>query len=179
MPPDLTSSHEHRYRRGDNGAARTVRVISRALDTVCNTAVPLVDLYRPYVDGLENLPRDGRFLVVGNHTQSGIQGLLIPHFVRRAIGTRVCPLTDRMFRQMPRPVRDLPSAYGAVVGSPDNARELMRHNESYSGVSGRRPRNCQVQGRGIHPSMGWARRLRAPLRRERLSDCAGGARRRR
>ena len=33
---------------------------------------PVVDLCKPYVDGVEKLPRDGRFLLVANHTAFGI-----------------------------------------------------------------------------------------------------------
>lgn len=103
--------------------------LRNAIDSVRNVAVPLIDLYRPYVDGLENLPRDGRFLLVGNHTQSGIEGPLIPHYVWRELGMRVRPLTERMIGRMPGAVRDLFAAYGAVIGSRENARELMRHNQ--------------------------------------------------
>jgi 1-acyl-sn-glycerol-3-phosphate acyltransferase len=82
------------------------------------------------VRGLENLPADGRFLLVGNHTQSGNEVLLIPHFVRRAIGTRVRPLADRRFGETRGFGRDLIAAYGGVIGAPETARELMRHDET-------------------------------------------------
>jgi 1-acyl-sn-glycerol-3-phosphate acyltransferase len=107
-----------------------VRTLRRAVDTVRDGLGPLVEIYRPYVDGLATLPRDGRFLLVGNHTQFGIEALLIPHFVRSAIGTRVRPLADRSMGRMPGAAGDLFAAYGAVVGAPETARELMRHNES-------------------------------------------------
>ena len=55
-------------------------------DTAFGNIGPMMDLYRPYVDGLENLPRDGRFLLVGNHTQGGGEVFLIPYFVRQEIG---------------------------------------------------------------------------------------------
>lgn len=107
-----------------------VQTLRGGLDTLTRGIEPLVDLYRPYVDGLANLPRDGRFLIVGNHTVSGVEGTLIPHFVRRAIGTRVRPLTERKLGELPSPFRDVLAAYGAVVGSPDNARELMQHDQT-------------------------------------------------
>jgi hypothetical protein len=56
-----------------------VRAWRRVAETVADKVGPLVDLSRPYVDGLENLPRDGRFLLVGNHTQGGAEALLIPY----------------------------------------------------------------------------------------------------
>jgi 1-acyl-sn-glycerol-3-phosphate acyltransferase len=112
-----------------NPAPRVQR-LRRAVDALQDGLGPLVDIYRPYVDGLHNLPRDGRFLLVGNHTQFGIEAILIPHYVRRAIGTRVRPLADRGMGQMRGAAGDLFAAYGAVVGAPETARELMRHNES-------------------------------------------------
>ena len=107
-----------------------IQTMRRAVETLHDGLGPLVDLYRPYVDGLHTLPKDGRFLLVGNHTQFGVEVLLIPHYVRRAIGTRVRPLADRSMGQMRGAAGDLFAAYGAVVGAPETARELMRHNES-------------------------------------------------
>jgi 1-acyl-sn-glycerol-3-phosphate acyltransferase len=107
-----------------------VQAARRALDTVLDRIEPLMNLYRPYVDGLENLPRDGRFLLVGNHTQGGGEALLIPYYVRREIGARVRPLAERAMGNLPGVLGDVFSAFGAVVGSPDSARELMRHNET-------------------------------------------------
>src|SRR4051794_35714143 len=49
-----------------------VQAWRRVAETVADRIGPLVDLSRPYVDGLENLPTDGRFLLVGNHTQGGV-----------------------------------------------------------------------------------------------------------
>lgn len=106
-----------------------VRALRRAAETVADGIAPLVDLYRPYVDGLHDLPRDGRFLLVGNHTQAGAEGLLIPLLVRRALGTRVRPLADKNFGRMGGLPGDLLAAVGAVVGAPETARELMVHNE--------------------------------------------------
>ena len=106
-----------------------IMAIRRVLETVADAAAPLVDLYRPYVDGLEHLPRDGRFLLVGNHTQSGAEGFLIPYLVRREIGALVRPLADRGFGKMPGPAADLLAACGATVGAPEAARELMSHDQ--------------------------------------------------
>jgi 1-acyl-sn-glycerol-3-phosphate acyltransferase len=106
-----------------------VHTLRRAIEAVADGVAPLVDLYRPYVDGLANLPRDGRFLLVGNHTQSSVEAILIPYLVRHEIGIRVRPLADRRMGAMPGVAGDLFAAAGAVVGSPEAARELMRHNE--------------------------------------------------
>ncbi len=110
---------------------RRVQLLRGALDRIQSGIAPLVDLYRPYVSGLDGLPADGRFLLVGNHTQFvGGEVLLVPHFVRRAIGTRVRPLADRRFGQRRGLGHDVMTAYGGVVGAPETARELMRHNET-------------------------------------------------
>ncbi|OBH17650.1 acyltransferase family protein [Mycolicibacter terrae] len=106
-----------------------VEAMRRAVEAVADAVTPLVEAYRPYVEGLENLPGDGRFLLVGNHTQVSIEALLIPFHVRRGIGKRVRPLTDRQFGRMRGPARDLLAAAGALVGAPEPVRELMRHNE--------------------------------------------------
>lgn len=106
-----------------------IRLMRRAIEVTADSIGPLVDLYRPYVDGLENLPRDGRFLLVGNHSQFGSEAFLVPYLVRRELGVRVRPLTDRQFGKMPWPVTDLLAAGGATVGAPESTRELMRHNE--------------------------------------------------
>ena len=67
-----------------------VRVMRRAIFTVADQLDPVVDLCKPYVDGLDNLPRDGRFLLVGNHTSFGMAEIvLIPYFVHRELGVRV------------------------------------------------------------------------------------------
>jgi 1-acyl-sn-glycerol-3-phosphate acyltransferase len=108
---------------------RQVRVLRRAVEIIADRAAPVVDLCRPYVDGLQNLPADGRFLLVGNHTQAGTEAFLIPYFVRRVIGARVRPLADRNFGNMRGPAGELFAAAGAVVGAPETARELMRHDE--------------------------------------------------
>lgn len=107
-----------------------VQTLRRVLGSVSDAAEPIVDLLRPYLDGLENLPADGRFLLVANHTQGGVEVPLILHFVRRGIGTRVRPLAERGLGKMRGPMGDVIAAVGAVVGSPENAQELMRNNDT-------------------------------------------------
>ncbi len=110
--------------------SRRVRALKQLLGSVGDNLNPLVELYRPYVDGLANLPRDGRFLLVGNHTQAGTEVFLTSYFVRRELGVRVRPLAERGMGEARGLGRDLIAAYGGVVGHPDSARELMRHNET-------------------------------------------------
>ncbi|GAB1813949.1 lysophospholipid acyltransferase family protein [Mycobacterium sp. MUNTM1] len=107
-----------------------VRSLRRVLDAVTDRLHPVVNLSRPYIDGLVNLPPDGRFLLVGNHTQFGSEVFMIPDAVRRSIGTRVRPLADRNFSRLRGLPADLVAAFGGVIGAPENARELMRHDET-------------------------------------------------
>ena len=110
-----------------SGRAQT---LSRVLDTVTAGIRPVLDLSQPYVDGVENLPADGRFLLVGNHTQVGAEVFIISDTVRRTLGRRVRPLADRSFGRMRGLPADLLTAFGAVVGAPETARELMRHDQT-------------------------------------------------
>lgn len=108
----------------------SVRALETILDTATDSVGPLMRLYRPFVSGLHNLPRDGRFLLVGNHTQNSSEVFLIPYFVRRAIGSRVRPLADRQFARMRGLQADLLTAYGAVIGTPDAANRLMDEDQT-------------------------------------------------
>ncbi|MBJ7341882.1 lysophospholipid acyltransferase family protein [Mycolicibacterium sp.] len=106
-----------------------VSTYQRWIENVADRIDPVVSASKPYIDGLEDLPRDGRFLLVGNHTQAGTEALLVPYVVRRQIGIRVRPLADRRFGNVKGVPADLFAAAGAVIGSPDTARELMRADE--------------------------------------------------
>jgi 1-acyl-sn-glycerol-3-phosphate acyltransferase len=106
-----------------------VSTYQRWIENFADRIDPVVSAYKPYVAGLDNLPSDGRFLLVGNHTQAGTEALLIPYLVRRRIGIRVRPLADRRFGNFKGPMADVFAAAGAVVGTPDAARELMRSHE--------------------------------------------------
>lgn len=107
-----------------------VSTYQRWIENVADRLDPVVSAYKPYVDGLDDLPSDGRFLLVGNHTQAGTEALLIPHLVRQRTGTRVRPLADRRFGNFKGLAADVFAACGAVVGTPDAARDLMRSDET-------------------------------------------------
>ena len=123
-----------------NAAARTeqiieqpgrVRRLRRLVEATADGIWPAIDLTRPYVDGTENLPRDGRFILVGNHTQTGMaEAWLTCLSVRRITGTRVRPLTERGMGSMPGPIGDVLAACGGVVGTPENATKLMQNDET-------------------------------------------------
>ncbi|ULE35129.1 lysophospholipid acyltransferase family protein [Mycobacterium sp. IDR2000157661] len=108
-----------------------VQVLRRRIFAVADGLAPAVDLCRIYVDGLENLPCDGRFLLVGNHTLSGSsEVVLIPYFVHRELGVRVRGLATRQIGEARGLLRDVLEAAGAVPGLPDTCAELMRRGET-------------------------------------------------
>jgi len=108
-----------------------VEVLRKAIFTVAGGLTTAVDLSRIYVDGLENLPTDGRFLLVGNHTSAGWPEIVLtPYFVHRHLGVRVRGLADQRITAMKGLQRDLAEAVGAVPGQPDVGAELMRRNET-------------------------------------------------
>ena len=113
-----------------NQSAR-VKNLQTTIFQVADRLDPIVDLCKPYVDGLENLPRDGRFLLVGNHTAFGIAEIvMIPYFVHRELGIRVRGLANRGLAEQRGFSADLLAAAGAVVGNQENGAELMRHDET-------------------------------------------------
>lgn len=108
-----------------------VRSLEKAIFTFADAIAPVVDMSRIYVDGLSALPRDGRFLLVGNHTMSGwAEVVLIPYFVHRELGRRVRGLATRQPADVGGLTRDLLEAAGAVVGDPETGAELMRRGET-------------------------------------------------
>jgi len=108
-----------------------VEALRKAVFTVADGLDSVIDLSRIYVDGLENLPADGRFLLVGNHTSAGWPEIVMtPYFVHRHLGVRVRGLADQRFTQMRGFSRDLAEAVGAVPGQPDVGVELMRRDET-------------------------------------------------
>ncbi|MEO3758367.1 lysophospholipid acyltransferase family protein [Mycobacterium sp. B14F4] len=108
-----------------------VQALEKAIFAIADRLAPVVDLCRVYVDGLENLPRDGRFLLVGNHTMSGsAEVVLIPYFVHRELGVRVRGLATRQVSEARGLFRDVLEAAGAVPGEPATCAELMRQGET-------------------------------------------------
>ena len=108
-----------------------VEALRKAIFTVAGRLNSVIDLSRIYVDGLENLPADGRFLLVGNHTSAGWPEIVLtPYFVHRHLRVRVRGLADQSITRMKGFSRDLAEAVGAVPGQPDVGAELMRRDET-------------------------------------------------
>ncbi len=115
--------------RGDRPSR--VHAMQHAIFAAADAVAPLVDASRFYVDGLDTLPRDGRFLLVGNHTTAGwVEVVSIPYFVHRELGVRVRGLATRQLADMNGVLRDVLEAAGAVVGDPETGGQLMRQGET-------------------------------------------------
>lgn len=111
--------------------ASRLQAMQKMIFTVADLIAPVVDLSRIYIDGLDVLPRDGRCLLVGNHTTSGwAEVVLIPYVVHRELGVRVRGLATRQLADMGGLGREVLEAAGAVVGDPETGAELMRQGET-------------------------------------------------
>jgi 1-acyl-sn-glycerol-3-phosphate acyltransferase len=89
---------------------------------------PMRRWVNPQVSGLDNLPDDGRFLLVGNHSLYSAYDFLILTELFRRRGIVVRGLADR--DQLKIPVwKDILPGIGGVEGSRENCAELMRQGE--------------------------------------------------
>jgi len=93
-------------------------------------AAPWRWLTRPQLYGLENVPRDRPFLLVGNHTVMGLLDapLLVLEIADRC-GIELRSLGDHVHFRLPG-WRTLLASWGTVEGDRDNCRALMRSRES-------------------------------------------------
>jgi len=108
-----------------------VAALRKAIFAVASGLDPAIGLSRVYIDGLDNLPSDGRFLLVGNHTSAGWPEIcLTGYFVHRHLGVHVRGLAVDKMKQIKGFGRDLAEAIGAVPGQQDVGAELMRHGET-------------------------------------------------
>lgn len=88
--------------------------------------------FRVVAHGLENIPRKGRLLVIGNHSgQLPMDGVLVgyalatnPHGPRAARA-----MIERFFPTVPY-LGNLLNAVGAVIGDPVNCAKLLDHDEA-------------------------------------------------
>ncbi len=84
----------------------------------------------PRFDGFENLPSNGRYLLVGNHTTLGLFD--VPFLVldiNERTGVLVRSLGERQHYRVPL-WRDLLTHFGMVSGTRENARELLRSDQA-------------------------------------------------
>lgn len=84
----------------------------------------------PRFDGYENLPADGRYLLVGNHTTLGLFD--VPFLVldiHRRTGVMVRSLGEHQHFRVPL-WRDLLAHFGTIDGTRDNTRRLLDAGEA-------------------------------------------------
>jgi 1-acyl-sn-glycerol-3-phosphate acyltransferase len=84
----------------------------------------------PRFDGHENLPADGRYLLVGNHTTLGLFD--VPFLVldiHRRTGVLVRSLGERQHFRVPL-WRDLLTHFGTIDGTRENTRKLLAVGEA-------------------------------------------------
>ena len=83
----------------------------------------------PRVDGYGNLPADGRYLLVGNHTTLGLFDIpFVVLGIHDETGVLVRSLGEHQHFRVPL-WRDLLARFGAVDGSREATRRLMRAGE--------------------------------------------------
>ncbi len=83
----------------------------------------------PRIDGYENLPADGRYLLVGNHTTLGVFDVpFVVLGVHERTGVLVRSLGERQHFRLPL-WRDLLSHFGAIDGTRENTRAAMRSGQ--------------------------------------------------
>jgi 1-acyl-sn-glycerol-3-phosphate acyltransferase len=84
----------------------------------------------PRFDGFENLPSDGRYLLVGNHTMLGLFDIpLLVIDIHKRTGVAVRSLGERQHYRIPV-WRRLLSNLGTVNGTRENARRLLADGEA-------------------------------------------------
>lgn len=83
----------------------------------------------PRIDGYANLPADGRYLLVGNHTTLGVFDIpFVVLGIHDETGVLVRSLGERQHFRVPL-WRDLLARFGTVDGSRENTRRLMDAGE--------------------------------------------------
>lgn len=87
-------------------------------------------LTSPVFRGVKNVPSRRPFLLVGNHTLMGVLDVpLLVLGLHEHRGVFVRSLADHLHYTVPV-WRDLLTRFGAIDGTPENCRELMRNGES-------------------------------------------------
>lgn len=92
----------------------------------------LVEILRDYHQyqtiGLENIPKTGRALLVVNHSFATYELMLLFHAITAQRNRIARPLADRLFFRIPY-LKWIPEAFGGIEGRPQEAEELLKHEE--------------------------------------------------
>jgi len=91
---------------------------------------PWRTLTDPRIDGCENLPADGRYLLVGNHTTLGLFDVPFLVFeIHRRTGVLVRSLGEHQHYRVPV-WRGLLTHFGTIDGTRENTRRLLEAREA-------------------------------------------------
>lgn len=115
-----------RYKPGDENELDLVR--KETLHAMEPLEWLLKSYFRYSVDGLENIPRRGRAMIVSNHGLLPVDGWFLFYEIMRATGRWVRGLTDWRIYKFPW-LRQFFMDMGMVVGSPANGDALLRREE--------------------------------------------------
>ena len=88
--------------------------------------------FRVEAFGLENVPKKGRLLLVGNHSgQIPIDGVMVGYALATSVkGPRTIRImVERWFSTMPF-IGNLMNQVGAVLGDPENCRKMLQNEEA-------------------------------------------------
>jgi 1-acyl-sn-glycerol-3-phosphate acyltransferase len=114
------------YRPGDENR---IDLIS---DELIDKLEPIVGVLKSYfryeVHGLENVPKEGRAIIVSNHGLLPIDGWFLSYEIRRATGRWPRGLTDWRIFKIPW-LRELFMDMGTVVGRHENGDALLQAEE--------------------------------------------------
>jgi len=99
---------------------------------VIQKIIPILQTVRAYhrhsVVGMDNIPLDGRTLVVVNHSLATYDILLLMTAIYADLGRLPRPLIDRLFFKVPY-AGELAQFLGSKQGSQENAEELLHQDE--------------------------------------------------
>ena len=101
-------------------------------DEAIQKIIPILQTIRAYhrhsVEGMDNLPLEGRTLVVVNHSLATYDILLLMTAIYAETGRLPRPLIDRLFFKVPY-AGELAQFLGSKQGSQENAEELLNQDE--------------------------------------------------
>ncbi len=101
-----------------------------SLEAYQRALAPLRQLLSPVALGLENVPKAGPVLFVGNHTiYGGLDAAMLGLSIYEGTGRHIRGLADTLHYQIPG-WRGLLSRMGAVVGSRENCAQLFREGHA-------------------------------------------------
>jgi len=101
-------------------------------DEIIEKIIPVLQTIRAYhrhsVVGMDNVPIEGRTLVVVNHSLATYDILLLMTAIYKDLGRLPRPLIDRLFFKVPF-AGDIAQFLGSKQGSQENAEELLNQDE--------------------------------------------------